>query len=134
MKELGILTKIEGRDAVAGITMGEGCSHCRSKGECSVVGAEIQVRLAEGFSPAVGDMVSIELPGGVQALALAWIVALPLGLFIAGYLIGRVVAPDGGEGPAALFGLGGIALGLLAAAFGTRRGRLGRRPIAYPCS
>lgn len=75
MKELGILTKIEGRDAVASVTMGEGCSHCRSKGECSAVGAEIQVRLAEGFSPAVGDMVSIELPSGVQAAALAWIVA-----------------------------------------------------------
>jgi positive regulator of sigma E activity len=132
MREMGIVTKIDGATATVSITMGEGCSNCNSKGECSVVGAKLEADLPAGSAIKLGDIVQIELPRGVQAAALAWIVLLPLALFGAGYAAGSALAPGQGEGLPALLGLGGIALGLLGAVFASKRGSLGRKPAITP--
>ncbi len=129
MSELGIVTKIEGASATVSITMGEGCAHCHSKGDCSVVGTELEVAVEKGSGISTGDMVRIELPKGASLAAVAWVAALPLALFAAGYLAGRLISPDGGEKLASLLGLAGMALGLAAAAVGVKRGRLGRKPV-----
>ncbi|HAE21625.1 MAG TPA: hypothetical protein DCG47_04780 [Spirochaetaceae bacterium] len=132
MREMGIVTKIDGATATVGITMGEGCTSCNSKGECSLVGAQLEADMPADSAIRLGDTVLIELPRGVQAAAVAWIVLLPLALFGAGYAAGSALAPGQGEGLPALLGLGGIALGLLGAVFASKRGRLGRRPVITP--
>ncbi|TFG85243.1 MAG: hypothetical protein E4H20_00845 [Spirochaetales bacterium] len=128
MTERGIVTKLEDSVATVGITMGEGCANCNSHGDCAMVGATIQADLPENIGVKVGDQVSIELPSGIQAAALAWLIILPLSLFFAGYAGGTVLSAGRGEGLSALLGILGIAMGLVAAVLASRRGRLGRRP------
>ncbi len=132
MREMGIVTKVDGATATVSITMGEACSNCNSKGECSVVGAQLVADMPAESAIKPGDIVQIVLPSGIQAAALAWIVVLPLALFGAGYAAGGALAPGKGEGLPALLGLFGIALGLLGAVFASKRGRLGRKPAITP--
>jgi hypothetical protein len=61
---------------------------------------------------------------------LFWLVGIPVVLFLAGYL--GVGSTGAGEGLQALGGIGGFALGLLAAVFVARKSSMGRRPAIIP--
>jgi hypothetical protein len=71
-------------------------------------------------------MVDIFVPESAMAAGLLWLVVIPVGLFLAGYL--GIGSTGAGEGLQALGGIGGFALGLLAAVFVARKSSMGRRP------
>lgn len=126
MKEQGIATKIEGRNVSVRIVVSEGCASCHSRDGCASEGREILAKAPEGMPLAVGDMVAVFVPESAMAAGLLWLVVIPVGLFLAGYLgMGSFGA---GEGLQALGGIGGFALGLLAAVFVARKSSMGQRP------
>ena len=94
--------------AVIRYTRPEACAKC---GACGGKAQETVIRLKTTEACRVGNWVKVELPGGrfLHAAALAY--AVPLGLFLAGLLLGYRWL--GGEGPAILTGLLGLALGML---------------------
>jgi hypothetical protein len=61
-----------------------------------------------------------------MAAGLFWLVVIPVGLFLAGYL--GVGSTGAGEGLQALGGISGFGLGLLAAVLAARKSSMGRRP------
>lgn len=130
MKERGIATRIEGRNVSVRIVVSEGCASCHSKDGCASEGREILARAPEGLPLAVGDMVDVFVPESAMAAGLFWLVVIPVGLFLAGYL--GVGSTGAGEGLQALGGLSGFALGLLAAVFAARKSSMGRRPEILP--
>jgi len=85
-----------------------------------------------GYSIAVGDEVSREVPDSASAAGALWLLAVPLGLFFAGYIGAGAAWPGRGEGVRALAGLVAMAAWLLFAATVARRGRMSRRPTAKP--
>lgn len=132
MRERGIATKIEGRNVSVRIVVSEGCASCHSKDGCASEGREILARAPEGLPMAVGDIVDVFVPESAMAAGLFWLVVIPVGLFLAGYL--GVGSTGAGEGLQALGGLSGFALGLLVAIFAARKSSMGRRPEILPSS
>jgi len=132
MKERGIATKVDGRSVTVRIGLSEGCASCGSQHECSVQGNEMEADLEQGFSIAVGDEVILDVPDSARAAGALWLLAVPLGLFFAGYIGAGAAWPGRGEGVRALAGLVAMAAGLLFAATVARRGRMSRRPTAKP--
>lgn len=126
MKERGIATKIEGTNVSVRIVVSEGCASCNSKDGCPSEGREILAKAPEGMLLAVGDSVEIFVPESAMAAGLLWLVVIPVGLFLAGYL--GVGTTGAGEVFQALGGISGFALGLLAAIFVARKSSMGRRP------
>lgn len=94
--------------AVIRYTRPEACAKC---GACGGKAQETVIRLKTTEACRVGNWVKVELPDGrfLHAAALAY--AVPLGLFLAGLLLGYRWL--GGEGAAILTGLLGLALGML---------------------
>ena len=94
--------------AVIRYTRPEACAKC---GACGDKAQETVIRLKTTEACRVGNWVKVELPDGrfLHAAALAY--AVPLGLFLAGLLLGYRWL--GGEGAAILTGLLGLALGML---------------------
>lgn len=132
MKERGIATKVDGSAVTVLIKLSEGCASCNSKESCGVVGRELAAEAAPGSSIAVGDSVELEVSNSASAAGALWLLAVPLGLFFAGYLGAGALWPGRGEGVQALVGLGGVAAGLVLAATVARRGRMSRLPKATP--
>jgi len=130
MKERGIATRIEGRNVSVRIVVSEGCASCHSKDGCASEGREILARAPEGMPLAVGDIVDVFVPESAMVAGLFWLVVIPVVLFLAGYL--GVGSTGAGEGLQALGGIGGFALGLLAAVFVARKSSMGRRPAILP--
>jgi len=132
MKERGIATKVDGRSVTVRIGLSEGCSSCGSHHDCSIQGKEMDAEMEQGSSIAVGDEVVLDVPDSASAAGALWLLAVPLGLFFAGYLGAGAAWPSGGEGARAFAGLAAMAAGLLFAATVARRGRMSRRPTAKP--
>ena len=132
MKEQGIATKVEGSSVTVRIGTSSGCASCGSQHECSIAGKELTGDAEPGCAIAVGDPVELEISDSASAAGALWLLAVPLALFFLGYLGAGALWPGRGEGPAALAGLAGVALGLLFAATVARRGRMSRRPKVSP--
>jgi len=132
MKERGIATKVDGSAVTVLIKLSEGCASCNSKESCGVAGSELEAEAAPGTVIAVGDPVMLEVSDSASAAGALWLLAIPLGLFFAGYLGAGALLPGRGEGVQALIGLGGLAIGLAGAAIASRHGRMSKRPIASP--
>jgi len=92
----------------------------------------MDAEMEQGSSIAVGDEVVLDVPDSASAAGALWLLAVPLGLFFAGYLGAGAAWPSGGEGARAFAGLAAMAAGLLFAATVARRGRMSRRPTAKP--
>jgi positive regulator of sigma E activity len=132
MKERGIATKVDGLAVTVRIGTSSGCASCGSQHECSIVGKELEGDAEPGAGIAVGDAVELEVSDSASAAGALWLLAVPLGLFFAGYVGAGALWPGRGEGLSALAGLSGVALGLLFAATVARRGRMSRRPRVTP--
>lgn len=132
MRERGIATKVAGAAVTVRIEMSEGCSSCNSKDGCASAGRELSAEMAPGVSITAGDAVYVDLPDSVRAAGAIWLLAVPLGLFVAGYAGAGALFPGRGEGIQALAALTGLAVGLLFAATVARRGAMSRRPTATP--
>jgi len=132
VRERGIVTKVDGAAVTVRISGGEGCASCTSGHDCSIVGKELVGDAPAGVSFAAGDEVELVVPDSASAAGALWLLAVPLGLFFAGYAAGAALWPGRGEGPRALLGLVAMALGLLFAAVVARRGRMSRRPTVVP--
>lgn len=132
MKERGIATKVEGQSVTVRISLSEGCQSCNSKDGCGMVGHELQAEAVSGVAISAGDLVDIEIPDSVRISGAFWLLAVPLGLFVLGYMGAGALFPARGEGVRALFGILGMAAGLVFAATVARRGSMSRRPQARP--
>lgn len=97
------------------------CAGCMNKEGCGLAGSLMKARDPGGLVKAPGQRVEVEISSGAQAAGAFWLLGLPLALFGAGYAAGSALFPASGEGPAALLGIGGFALGILAA-FVLKRG------------
>lgn len=104
------------------------CAGCMNKEGCNLAGSLMKARDPSALVRAVGDRVEVEISPGAQAAGAFWLLGLPLILFGAGYAAGAALFSSSGEGPAALLGIGGFALGI-GAAFLLKRGN---RPSALP--
>lgn len=130
MRERGIATKVDGARVTVRIEMSEGCASCNSKDGCSSAGRELAAEAAAGAAVSVGDAVYVELPDSVTATGALWLLAVPLGLAVAGYAGVGALFPGTGEGARALAALVGLAAGLIAAATVAKRGAMSRLPTA----
>jgi len=95
---------------------------------CALVGTFITALDPEGIVRSPGDKVEIEIPARAQAVGAFWLLGLPLALFAAGYAAGARLFPVSGEGPAALLGIGGFAVGIGAAALLLKGKRAATQP------
>ena len=132
MRERGIVTKVDGTAVTVRISGSEGCASCTASHDCSIVGKELVGDAAAGRSFEPGDEVELIVPDSASAAGALWLLAVPLGLFFAGYAVAGALWPGRGEGPRALLGIGAMAIGLLLAAVVARRGRMSRRPTVVP--
>ena len=121
MKELGTATKIDGSEVTVRIDLEANCAGCMNKEGCGLSGSLMKARDPAGLVRDVGDCVEVEISPQAQAVGAFWLLGLPLALFAGGYAAGSVLFTAAGEGPAALLGIGGFALGI-GAAFLLKRG------------
>jgi positive regulator of sigma E activity len=124
MKERGIVTKRDGRDVTVRLQIGDGCGSCACSGACQEGKNEAKVYDKRDIQPGIGDTVEVEVTAGKQLSSAFLLLVLPLAFFASGYAAGLSLFPKAGEGPAALMGVLGIALGVLA---GSSISRLGRQ-------
>lgn len=115
MKEQGTATKIDGSVVTVRIDLEANCAGCMNKEGCGLAGSLMKARDPSGLVREPGQKVEVEISSGAQAAGAFWLLGLPLVLFGGGYALGSALFPGSGEGPAALLGIGGFALGLLAA-------------------
>lgn len=115
MKEQGTTTRIDGSVVTLRIDLEANCAGCMNKEGCGLAGSLMKARDPSGLVSAPGQRVEVEISPGTQAAGAFWLLGLPLVLFGGGYAAGSVLFPSSGEGPAALLGIGGFALGILAA-------------------
>lgn len=99
MTELALVKKIEGKMVTVSIELQEGCAAC-SNGACKANRSALQAYNRNDVKIAEGDEVEIEIPGAEQAKSAFWVLGLPLVALFAGYGLGRILFPTGGESPA----------------------------------
>ncbi len=129
MKEQGTTTRIDGSEVTVRIDLEANCAGCMNKEGCALAGSLMQARDPSGLVRSVGQRVEVEISPGAQAAGAFWLLGLPLVLFGGGYAAGSVLFPASGEGPAALLGIGGFALGILAAFLLKRGSRSSALPV-----
>lgn len=128
MSELGTTTKIDGSDVTVRIDLEANCAGCMNQEGCGLSGSFVHALDPEGLVKSLGERVEVAISPKAQAVGVFWLLGLPLALFGAGYAAGARYFAAGGEGPAALLGIGGFALGIGAAALLQR----GRRTATMP--
>ena len=79
---------------------------------CGLAGSFVHALDPEGLVKSLGERVEVAIPPRAQAAGVFWLLGLPLALFGVGYAAGARYFAAGGEGPAALLGIGGFALGM----------------------
>lgn len=129
MIERGIVTKIEGRDVTVCLKPTEGCVNCAHSELCATGKTEVRVYDRKDIKPEIGETVEIEVSAGNQLASALLLLGIPLALFAAFYALSRALLPAEGEGPAALAGMLGIALGIFLGATIEK----GRKRESMPC-
>lgn len=112
MREIGIVTRIEGDRVLVECKPSAACQGC--KGElCAVKNRSIPVQNTHHIPVQVGDRVEISVPS-IQALSAGFqVFGIPLLLFVAFYLSSGSVFPQASEGTRIGLGLLGLGLGFL---------------------
>lgn len=118
MTEKGVVTEIRDKVVTIQLEVLDACEACLNS-SCKDNRQSIKAWNRDGMRLAEGDKVEVEVEGVAQAIGAFWVLGLPLALFVAGYFVGRALFPAAagsgaaGEGPAALAGLFGLALGMV---------------------
>lgn len=112
MNEQGTVTKIDGASVTVRIDMEGGCAGCMNREACGLAGSEVGALDSDGRVRSVGERVEIEIPARAQAAGAFWLLVLPLIILAGGYVAGTRFFRSSGEGPAALLGIAGFAVGL----------------------
>lgn len=125
MREIGIVTRIEGERVLVECKPSAACHSC--KGElCAVKNRSIPVKNIHQLPVQVGDRVEISVPS-TQALSAGFqVFGVPLILFVAFYLGAGYLLPRASEGAQIGLGLLGLVLGFLGMFF------LGRKSTQLP--
>ena len=132
MKETGRITGTKGALATVQFEYSAECESCAG-GACSVSKRSLDALNREGFELGVGDRVEVEADARSQAKGVLLVFGLPLLLFFAGYLGGKLLFPAStSEAPAAFGGLLGIGLGVLGGLLASSGDRGGRSPEVLP--
>lgn len=120
MREIGIVTRIEGDRVLVECKPSAACHSC--KGElCAVKNRSIPVKNIHNLPVQVGDRVEIFVPS-MQALSAGFqVFGIPLLLFFAFYLSAGYVFPHASEGAQIGLGLLGLGLGFLSMFFWGRK-------------
>ncbi len=112
MREIGIVTKIEGDRVLVECKPSAACHSC--KGElCAVKNRSIPVKNIHHLSVQVGDRVQIFVPPAQALTAGFQVFGVPLLLFVVFYLSVGYVFPNTSEGARIGLGVGGLVLGFL---------------------
>jgi positive regulator of sigma E activity len=111
MTERGTVTEIQGRLLSVQLELNEGCGACGNEG-CKKARRAVKAYNRSDIPLSEGDCVDIDIEGKAQLVGALWVLGLPLALFVGGYLVGRAAFPGASEAPAALCGVGGLALGM----------------------
>ena len=112
MNERGMVTEIQGKLLTVQLEMNEGCGACANDG-CKKTRRSIKAYNRDEVPLSEGDYAEIQVEGKAQLYGAFWVLGLPLLVFAGGYVAGRLLFPGESEVPAALCGLGGLALGML---------------------
>ncbi|MCX7788835.1 MAG: SoxR reducing system RseC family protein [Spirochaetes bacterium] len=120
MREIGIVTRIEGDRVLVECKPSSACHSC--KGElCAVKNRSIPVQNIHHLPVQVGDRVEISVPS-TQALSAGFqVFGIPLFLFIVFYLSARYIVPHVSEGTQIGWGMLGLGLGFLGMFFWGRK-------------
>lgn len=98
-----------------------GCESCVNS-SCKTQRTGIKAYNRDDMHLAEGDTIEILIEGKEQLSGALWVLGMPLALFIVGYLAGRALFPDSGEGPAVGMSVASLALGMVAGIF-VQKGR-----------
>jgi positive regulator of sigma E activity len=112
MIERGMVKEIRDRLVTVQLEIQECCGACNNS-SCKENRQSIQAFNGEDIVLSEGESVEVEIQGSAQASGAFWVLGMPLALLVGGYFAGRALFPHAGEGPAALFGLGALALGMV---------------------
>ncbi len=120
MREIGIVTRIEGDRVLVECKPSAACHSC--KGElCAVKNRSIPVENIHHLPVQVGDRVEISVPS-TQALSAGFqVFGIPLLLFVAFYVFAGYVFPHASEGTRIGLGILGLGLGFLGMFFWGRK-------------
>jgi len=122
------VTQIKDRLATVQLELQAGCGACGNEG-CKTSRHALQAYNRDDVAIGEGDEVEILVEGKAQLEGAFWVLAFPLALFIGGYFAARALIPTAsGEGPAALGGLAGLAVGALIGVLVQKRKRLDSLP------
>jgi positive regulator of sigma E activity len=113
MIERGMVTAIQDKLVTVQLEMQEGCAAC-SNANCKSNRQEIKTYNRDGISLSDGESVEVAIEGKSQAIGAFWVLGMPLALFVGAYFVGRFLFPGANEGPAALCGLAGLVIGMVA--------------------
>lgn len=105
------MTEIKDKLLTVQLEQTEGCSACSNSG-CKEKRQSIQAWNGDSLQVHEGDMVEVEVQGSAQLSGAFWVLGMPLALLVGGYFAGRTFFPGTDEGPAALCGLAGLAIGM----------------------
>lgn len=129
MTELGTVTEIKDRLLSVQLEENEGCAAC-SNSSCKDKRQSIKVYNRDGLDVREGDRVEVEVQGRAQLSGAFWVLGMPLALLVGGYVAGRSLFPGTDEGPAALCGIAGLAIGMAVGFFIQKGKRIESLPVA----
>lgn len=113
MTEHGIVQAIDGKTVTIVLKMMAGCQSCVNS-SCKTNRTGVKAYNRDNIPIEEGDTVEIKIEGKAQLSGALWVLGLPLSLFLAGYLLGRLIYPGAGEGPAVILSIVGLVVGGIA--------------------
>jgi hypothetical protein len=122
MMELGTVTEIKDRLLSVQLEENEGCAAC-SNASCKDKRQSIKVYNRDGLDIR-------EVQGRAQLSGAFWVLGMPLALLVGGYVAGRSLFPGADEGPAALCGIAGLAIGMAVGVLIQKGKRIESLPVA----
>ena len=129
MTELGTVTEIKDRLLSVQLEENEGCAAC-SNSSCKDKRQSIKAYNRDGLDIREGDRVEVEVQGRAQLSGAFWVLGMPLALLVGGYVAGRSLFPGADEGPAALCGIAGLAIGMAVGVLIQKGKRIETLPVA----
>lgn len=129
MTELGTVTEIKDRLLSVQLEENEGCAAC-SNSSCKDKRQSIKAYNRDGLDIREGDRVEVEIQGRAQLSGAFWVLGMPLALLVGGYVAGRGLFPGADEGPAALCGIAGLAIGMAVGVLIQKGKRIETLPVA----
>ncbi len=110
MRETGTIAKIEGDIVTLKFRHSESCESCGSS-FCATKDRVFEAKNSRALPLSEGETVAVYIPTGKTIGASFMLLIFPLLLFVLFFLGAGNVFPESGEGPRALAGLAGLAVG-----------------------